>query len=487
MALAALLFLLLLICYNTDMTKSSKIRVRFAPSPTGFLHIGSLRMILLNYLFAKKEKGIFILRIEDTDQERFVKGAVESLLKTLKILKIDFDEGPYYQSKRLKIYQKYADQLVKEGKAYYCYCTEERLEKMRQEQIAQKQAPMYDQHCRNITAPQKGLHTIRLKVPKGETIKFKDLLHGKIEFNSDLIDDQILIKSDGFPTYHFASTIDDHLMEISHVIRGEEWLPSTPKHILLYRYFNWEPPVFIHPSLIMGKDGGKLSKRKGDVAVEDFLQKGYLPEALINFIGLLILSVPDGANEILNIKELIAIFDWNKVHRNPAVLNIEKLDWINSQYIRKMPIKKLLELCLSYFPKNSDKRTLEKIIKLEQERMNKLSDIGEASGFFFKDLKYDPNLLKWKDMSMADIKSSLNNTYSILCDVKDKGFRADKLKTILMLAAEEFGNGDKGKMLWPLRVALSGRDKSPGPFEIAEILGKKKTLERIKKAIELLK
>jgi glutamyl-tRNA synthetase len=471
------------------MTKSSKIRVRFAPSPTGFLHIGSLRMILLNYLFAKKEKGIFILRIEDTDQERFVKGAVESLLKTLKTLKIDFDEGPYYQSKRLKIYQKYADQLIKEGKAYYCFCTEERLEKMRQEQIAKKQAPMYDQHCRDLNLNIKEPHTIRLKVPKGETIKFNDLLHGEIEFKSDLIDDQVLIKSDGFPTYHFASTIDDHLMEISHVIRGEEWLSSTPKHILLYKYLNWQPPVFIHPSLMLSKDGGKLSKRKGDVAVEDFIEKGYLPEALINFIGLLILSVPDGANEILNLKELIQMFDWGKVHRSPAILDIEKLDWINSQYIRKMPIKDLTKLCLKYLPEKIDykQKDLEKIIALEKERITKLPEIGKATGFFFEDLKYDSNLLKWKDADKTETKASLDKSYSILCDVKEKDFQTDKLKEILMIQAEQFGNNDRGKLLWPLRVALSGRDKSPGPFEIAEILGKKKTLERIKKAIELIK
>ncbi|MBU4284663.1 glutamate--tRNA ligase [Patescibacteria group bacterium] len=478
------------------MLKNSKIRVRFAPSPTGFLHIGSLRMIMLNYLFAKKEKGIFILRIEDTDQERFVKGAVESLLKTLKILKIDFDEGPYYQSKRLKIYKKYADQLIKEGKAYYCFCTEERLEKMRQEQIAKKQAPMYDKHCRNLDPKiiaeklkNKETYTIRLKIPEGETIKFNDLLHGEIKFDSNLIDDQVLIKSDGFPTYHFASTIDDHLMEVSHVIRGEEWLSSTPKHVLLYKYLNWEPPVFVHPSLMLSKEGGKLSKRKGDVAVEDFLEKGYLPEALLNFIGLLILSVPDNANEVLSLKELIQMFDWNKVHRNPAILNIEKLDWINSRYIRKMLIKDLTKLCLKYLPEKIDykQKDLEKIIALEKERITKLSEIGEATEFFFKDLKYDQNLLKWKDADKTETKTSLDESYSILRDVKEKDFQADKLKAVLMPVAEEFGNNDRGKLLWPLRVALSGRDKSPGPFEIAEILGKKKTLERIKKAIELIK
>lgn len=469
--------------------------VRFAPSPTGFLHIGNLRTIMLNYLFVKKEKGVFILRVEDTDQERFVQGATESLIKTLKTLDIKFDEGPYFQSKRLDIYKKYIDQLLKEEKVYYCFCTEERLEKMRQKQIANKQAPMYDKYCRNLDEKtiaeklkNKEPYTIRLKIPEGETIEFNDLLRGKIKFNSNLIDDQVLIKSDGFPTYHLASTIDDHLMEISHVIRGEEWLSSTPKHILLYRYLGWEPPVFIHPSLMLSKDGGKLSKRKGDVAVEDFLERGYLPKALLNFIGLLILSVPDKANEILDLNDMIKMFDWNRVHRSPAIFNTEKLDWINSQYIRKMPIKKLTKLCLEYFPKkiNYKKSDLEKIVKLEQERISNLSEIGKATEFFFNEPEYNANILIWKNAEREETKKSLDKSYLILCDIKEKSFKALELQQILMKNAEEFGSGDKGKLLWPLRVALSGREKSPGPFDMADILGKEETLKRIKNAQKII-
>jgi glutamyl-tRNA synthetase len=482
------------------MSKNPKIRVRFAPSPTGFLHIGSLRTVLLNYLFVKKEKGDFILRIEDTDQERFTEGAIESLLKTLDTFKIKFDEGPYYQSKRLDIYHKYADQLLKEGKAYYCFCTEERLEKMREEQVAKKQAPMYDKHCRNLdkktiaeNLKNKMPYTIRMIVPEGETIKFNDLLHGEIEFKTDLVDDQILIKSDGFPTYHFAVVIDDHLMKISHVMRGEEWISSTPKHLLLYRYFDWQPPIFVHLSLMLSKDGGKLSKRKGDVAVENFLEAGYLPEALINFIGLTILSVKDGEKEILSLDELIKMFDWEKVHKNPAILDIDKLNWINGQYIKQAPIKDLTKLCLPYLPKNSDldKKTIEKIIKLEQERMVKLSDIGETSDFFFGELEYSPDTLTWKSASKQETLESLNNIHSILCDVKDGDFEAEKLKQILLPEAEKLTNSegkiDRGKLLWPLRASLSGKEKSAGPFEIMEILGKEKTLKRIQKAIDKLK
>ena len=482
------------------MPEKNKIRVRFAPSPTGFLHIGSLRTILLNYLFVKKEKGDFILRIEDTDQERFVEGAIESLIKTLDTFKIKFDEGPYYQSQRLDIYNKHIEQLLKDKKAYYCFCTEERLEKMREEQIAKKQAPMYDKHCKNLdqktideNLKNKVPYTIRMVVPEGETIKFNDLLHGEIEFKTDLIDDQVLIKSDGFPTYHLASVIDDHLMNITHVMRGEEWISSTPKHLLLYKYLSWKPPIFAHLSLMLSKDGGKLSKRKGDVAVESFLEKGYLPEALINFIGLMILSVKDGENEILGPNDLIEMFDWNKVHKNPAILDTDKLDWINGQYIRKMGIKELTELCLPYLPKNLnlDKKIIEKIIKLEQERMTKLSDIGESADFFFKEQAYEPEILSWKNAKKKETLESLNKSYSILCDVKDGDFEAEKLKQILLPEAEKFTNSegkiDRGQLLWPLRVALSGKEKSPGPFEIIEILGKSETLKRIKKAIDLIK
>ncbi|MFH1129483.1 MAG: glutamate--tRNA ligase [Patescibacteria group bacterium] len=482
------------------MPEKNKIRVRFAPSPTGFLHIGSSRTILFDYLFVKKEKGDFILRIEDTDQERFVEGAIESLLKTLNTFGIKFDEGPLFQSQRLNIYKKYADQLLKEKKAYYCFCTEKRLGEMREEQVAKKQAPMYDKHCRNLdqktideNLKNKVPHTIRMVVPEGETIKFNDLLRGEIEFKTDLIDDQILIKSDEFPTYHFAVVIDDHLMNITHVTRGEEWIPSTPKHLLLYKYFGWEPPIFVHLSLMLSKDGGKLSKRKGDVAVESFLEKGYLPEALINFIGLMILSVPDKSNEILDIKELITMFDWNKVHKNPAIFDTDKLDWINGQYIRKMKIKKLTELCLPYLPKDSslDKKTIEKIVKLEQERMTRLSDIEESSAFFFKELEYNSSILTWKDATNQKTLESLNKSYSILCDVKDDNFEVEKLKEILLPEAEKFINSDgkidRGQLLWPLRSALSGQEKSPGPFEIAEILGKSETLKRIQKAIDLIK
>lgn len=494
------------------MKKEQKIRVRFPPSPTGFLHIGSLRTVLLNYLFAKKEKGTFLLRIEDTDRERYVEGAVESLIRTLNGLDIQYDEGPYLdkngkivqkgkygpyiQSERLDIYKKYAEQLIKEKKAYYCFCKEDRLEKMREQQAATKQPPMYDRECLGLKPEEAETklkkneeHVIRLLVPRDETIIFNDLLHGKVEFKGNIVDDQVLLKSDGFPTYHLAHVVDDHLMKITHVIRGEEWLSSAPKHILLYKYFGWEPPVYAHHSLLLNKEGGKLSKRRGDVAVEDFLKKGYLPQALLNFVGLLIMSVPDKANEILNVKELIKMFDWEKVHKTPAVFNTEKLDWVNSQYIKNLKAKKLVDLCKLYFEQAKikiDNQQLEKIVEIAKDRMKKLSDIIELSGFLLaKTLKYEPKLLIWKKSDKSATKKNLEGLLAILEGIDEKEFRIKNLEAKIMdfISSNKLTNGE---VLWPMRVALTGLDKSPGPFEVAEALGKEKSSERVRKAIERL-
>jgi len=280
-------------------------------------------------------------------------------------------------------------------------------------------------------------------------------------------------------------------MEITHVMRGEEWISSTPKHLLLYKYFDWQPPIFVHLSLMLSKDGGKLSKRKGDVAVESFLEKGYLPEALINFIGLTILSVKDGEKEILSLDELIKMFDWEKVHRNPAILDTDKLDWINGQYIRKIETKILLKFSEPYlkekkfidnkFPKDK----LEKIVKIEQQRINKLSEIGDNTKFFFIEPKYDPEQLRWKDMSIERVSESISNTSSILCDINMLDFKTEKLNQILYIEAKKFGQ--PGETYWPLRMALSGQITSPPPSEISEILGKEETIKRLKRAEELLK
>ncbi|MDX9925164.1 MAG: glutamate--tRNA ligase, partial [Ignavibacteriaceae bacterium] len=332
------------------------IRVRFAPSPTGYLHVGGLRTALYNYLFAKRNNGKFILRIEDTDQSRYVEGAVENLINALKWAGLEFDEGPdkdggfgpYFQSQRLDIYNKYAAKLVEKKNAYFCFCTPERLTSLRDEQKNQNLQAKYDKHCLSLSEAQikENLNTgmpyvIRLKVPIGEKVVFNDIIRNRVEFDTATIDDQVLIKSDGFPTYHLANVIDDHLMEISHVIRGEEWLSSTPKHVLLYNFFGWELPLFAHLPLLLNPDKTKLSKRQGDVAVEDYRAKGYSPEALVNFVALLGWNAGDD-KEFYYMDELIEKFSLDRVNNSGAVFDIQKLNWLNTEHFRKLPKENLL-------------------------------------------------------------------------------------------------------------------------------------------------
>jgi glutamyl-tRNA synthetase len=508
------------------------IRVRFAPSPTGFLHIGGLRTALYNFLFAKKYKGKFILRIEDTDIKRKVEGATENLIQILQKFNLNWDEGvyltlkkgkieikqkgkygPYIQSQRLEIYQKFAKKLVEKHLAYYCFCSKEDLEKMRKEQRAKKLPPMYDGRCRKLTKSEikkrllKGLpHVIRLKVPDEGSIEFNDLIRGKIKFDFKNIDDQVLLKSDGYPTYHLAVVVDDHLMRITHVIRGEEWLPSVPKHLLIYKAFNWKIPEFAHLPLILNPDRSKLSKRKSDVAVESYLEKGYLPEAILNFVALLGWN-PDTDQEIFSLEELIKEFSLEKVQRSGAVFNLEKLDWMNGYYIRKMKIDELAVRCIPYLiqsglikslkskakiPRFQIRKTkeiidldwLKKIVALEQIRMKKLTDLKELANFFFEEkLDYDPKILFWKGMEKDKVINILNLVKQKLKELPKEMFKREKIFDLLKELAKDYGTGE---VFWPFRVALSGKTASPPPNEIAEILGKEKTLKRIEEAIKLL-
>ncbi len=329
---------------------SETVRVRFAPSPTGYLHIGGLRTALYNYLFAKNNNGKFILRIEDTDRNRYVEGAVENLISTLNWIGLKYDEGPdakgefgpYMQSQRLDIYKKYANDLLENGKAYCCFCTPERLQELREEQQRQKlPQAKYDKHCLNLTKDEikekleSGIpHVIRLNVPADQKVTFDDVIRERVEFDTSNIDDQVLIKSDGFPTYHLANVVDDHLMKITHVIRGEEWLSSTPKHILLYDFFEWEKPVFAHLPLLLNPDRSKLSKRQGDVAVEDYQSKGYLKETLINFVALLGWNAGDD-KEFYYLDELVEKFSLERVNKAGAVFDLQKLNWLNAEHLRK--------------------------------------------------------------------------------------------------------------------------------------------------------
>ena len=512
------------------MDNDKRVRVRFAPSPTGYLHVGGLRSALYNYLFAKKNNGTFILKIEDTDRKRFVEGAVESLIGSLDWMGLQRDEGvfqsveikddsenvvnsknypgilevgkfgPYIQSEKLEVYKKYVGQLVDKGLAYYCFCDSERLEKMREEQISQKKPPMYDRHCLNelsaeeITEKLKNNepYVVRLKIPRDRVIEFVDIVRGKISINTNTIDDQILMKSDGFPTYHLANIIDDHEMHISHVIRGEEWLPSTPKHILLYEAFGWVAPEFAHLPLLLSTDKKKLSKRMGDVAVEDYIKKGYLREAIINFVALLGWNPGEGeTQEIFSLEDLVEKFDINKVHKAGAVFDLKKLDWLNAQYVKKLSIDELYEKSLPFFEQkdfynntSDNKKTeiyLKKVLVVEQERLLKLSEVGEENKFFFMEAdQVNPSAddMRWKDNSDEDTSNNLNKAKEVLENISEENWTLENIEKLLLEAA-----GDKrGDLLFPLRAALTGEKKSPSPFQVSWVLGKEESLQRIKNA-----
>jgi len=495
-----------------------QVRVRFAPSPTGFLHIGGLRTALYNYLFAKKNKGKFLLRIEDTDRQRLVEGGVEAIIKTLNTVGLDNDEGPikgghygpYIQSERLDIYKEHITTLLNKGYAYHCFCTLKLLEKDREEQRVKKLPTKYGGRCLKLTEEEinnklenNEPHVIRLKVPETGKTSFHDEVYGDIEFDNSSIDHQVLFKSDGFPTYHLANVVDDHLMEISHVIRGEEWLPSTPKHILLYKAFGWELPKFAHLPLLLNQDRSKLSKRQGDVAVEDYLGQGFLPEVLINFVALLGWN-PRGDQEIYTLKELIDAFDLSSINKGGAILNREKLYWMNGEYIKNKSLEELVDLCMPEYLESGiitdrdgkliinetgetiDKKWLARIIELERERMKRIDEIPQLTNFLFKDtLDYEGDILVWKKSDKESTKNNLEALETLLVSLDKKDFKKEKLETEIKKLIEDSGVGN-GDILWPMRVALSGLLSSPPPFEIAEILGKEKTIKRLKDAINKL-
>lgn len=531
------------------MIMKNKTRVRFAPSPTGYLHVGGLRTALYDYLFAKKTSGDFVLKIEDTDRKRFVEGAVENLISSLDFLGLERNEGvfqqvtinddkipvvesksypgvlevgefgPYIQSEKLEMYKKYAEKLVADGHAYYCFCEPERLEEMRNDQAAAKRPPIYDRYCLNNVTPEEVNsklkencnYTIRLKIPKDETLEFEDAVRGKVKFETNLVDDQVLLKSDGFPTYHLANVIDDHDMQITHVIRGEEWLSSVPKHLLLYRFFGWTPPVFAHLPLLLNADKSKLSKRQGDVAVEDYIKKGYLKEAIINFVAFLGWNPGKGeTQEIFTLTELADRFDFAHVHKGGAVFDIKKLDWINAQWIKKISISDLYQRSLEFIQEKDfyvnapaekkSEKYMKKILSVERDRLFKLSEVGEDSHFLFREISYETELLRWKESSDEEIKNSLKLSRKALEKIDENHFEFDPdnqtennglrqiTETLMKIAADNFadesGKTDRGKLLWPLRVALTGEQRSPSPFEIAQILGKAESIDRVNKAIE---
>lgn len=480
-------------------------RVRFAPSPTGYVHIGSLRTALYDFLYAKGKQGKYILRIEDTDRSRFVEGALENLIKSLEWAGVKHDEGvflengkivqkgnygPYIQSERLDLYKEYINKLLDKGLAYRCFCSKERLDKVREEQKKRGETPMYDKHCRGLSQEeiQKKLdegkdYVIRLKIPEDEDVKFKDLIRGDIAINSKEIDDQVLIKSDGFPTYHFAVVVDDHLMKISHVIRGEEWLTSTPKQVILYNYFGWEVPEFVHLPTVLNKDKKKLSKRQGDVSVSDFKDKGYLPEALVNYLALVGWS-PKGNNEIFSMEELINEFSFENVSKTGGVFDVEKLNWVNSQYIKNYDNEKLYKLIKPFVVKEellneeeylNKKDWLIKIIDLVKEKISYLEEIDSHIQMFMgKEVNADDEV---KEVLSNDgvrelIHAFIKNLEAI--EEVDEEFTKNIFKKL------QKETGAKGKNLYmPLRGAVTGQLHGPDMGKTFIILGKENIIDRL--------
>lgn len=481
---------------------SSETRTRYAPSPTGYMHIGNLRTALYEYLIAKKSGGKFILRIEDTDQERYVEGAVEVIYKTLKMAGLKHDEGPdiggpfspYIQSERKPFYMEYAKKLVDLGGAYYCFCSKERLAEAKEKAEAAGQAYKYDRHClglsrEEIAAKLAGNQpfVIRQKMPDTGSTSFEDVVYGTITVENSELEDQVLIKSDGLPTYNFANVVDDHLMDITHVVRGNEYLSSTPKYNLLYESFGWKVPVYVHVSTIIKPSGQKLSKRSGDPSFEDLVSMGYLVEAVVNFVALLGWS-PGSTQEIFSLKELEEVFDIKGISKSPAVFDTNKLNWMNGEYIRKLAPEEFHKTALPYLEKAITNKNirLEKLSALLQLRTEVLSTIPASVDFVEALPDYDIAMFEHKKMKTTR-ENSLENLKASL-EVLE-GIREWNNQTIYdsLTALVQRLEVKNSQILWPIRTAISGKDVTPGgATEIAEILGKEETLRRIRIGIEKL-
>lgn len=482
------------------MSSQSLVRVRFAPSPTGYLHVGGLRTALYNFLYARKQHGVFVLRIEDTDRLRYVEGAVENLIETLHWAGLEFDEGPgkegeygpYIQSERLEIYRNHVNVLLESKRAYRCFCTAERLDEMRKQQEKVKVPPKYDRRCLRLPEEeiQKNLKdkipfVVRMKIPEATTIRFHDVIREDVEFESDRIDDQVLMKSDGYPTYHLANVVDDHLMEISHVIRGEEWLSSTPKHVLLYQYFGWQIPAFAHLPLLLNPDKSKLSKRQGDVAVEDYRTKGYLPEALMNFVALLGWN-PGDNREMFRMDELIKEFSLERVGKSGAVFNLDKLNWVNQFHLREKKEEELTAIVRALLKKQGldhhPDAYIARVIQLMKERVTTVNNFVTFGSYFFTDtLTYDEKA-KLKNWTADSSKHITALAQSI---EKAKELNRATAEEILRKVAEEH-RVNAGRIIHAVRLALTGLAIGPGLFELMEVLGKEKVIQRFKRAVELL-
>jgi glutamyl-tRNA synthetase len=486
------------------------VRVRFAPSPTGYPHIGNIRTALFNWLFARHSAGTFVVRIEDTDQSRKVEEALESILGALRWLGLDWDEGPekggpygpYFQSERLDMYQKHAQQLLDSGRAYKCYCSPERLAQMRDEMAERKESTRsYDRHCRDLAPEERAraesqgvTPVVRFKVPLDGQTTFHDLVRGDITFDNGELDDIVLMKSDGYPTYHLANVVDDHFMEISHVMRADEWLSSTPRHVLLYKAFDWRPPLFAHLPMILGPDKAKLSKRHGATAVTEFEDQGYLPEAMLNFMALLGWSLDD-KTEIFTREELVRHFGLERIGKTAAVFSHDKLKWMNGVYIRNMSAEELTDSLLPFLERDlppTVKRPVSRDYVLEvaplvQERLTTLGEAAEAFDFFFTDdLAYDAAVLPGKKLNRELALKSLKAAAAEFEQLQDAGFGVEPLEETLRSLASELGI-KTGDYFGLLRVATTGRTAAPPLFETMAVLGRDRCLDRIKAAIDALR
>lgn len=475
------------------------VRTRMAPSPTGEMHVGSLAISLKNYAFAKKHGGSFILRIEDTDKTREIKDGVALIQDILQKFGINWDEGPgkdgkfgpYVQSDRLDIYTKHAKNLIDSKKAYYCFCSKERIQELREKQKAQKIPPKYDGHCKSLSQQEIDTklknneeHVIRLTVPKSETITFTDLIRGEISFESDGIDDQILIKSDGYPTYHMAVVVDDHLMQVTHVMRGEEWISSTPKHILLYQAFGWELPTFAHIPVFLNPDGkGKMSKRKGTVSAQSFLDRGYLPDALLNFLMILGWARKDEV-EIMSLDEYIELFDPQDVSSNSVVFDLKKLDWVNGIYIRKLSTQDLIVKAQNFIPSDFPQEKIEIIFPLIHERLERLNQIEELTDFFYRPISHEGlNLLK--KSSAVEVRQQLDETLKALQDISDESWNVKNVESCIR-NLQETNDWNRGQFFMLLRLVATGKKATPPLFDTIFAIGKPQTLERINQALQII-
>ncbi|MEA1958262.1 MAG: glutamate--tRNA ligase [Chloroflexota bacterium] len=497
---------------------NENVRVRYAPSPTGIPHVGNIRTALFNWLFARHSGGKFIVRIEDTDQSRKVDGAVEAILDSLRWLGMDWDEGPeaggdfgpYFQSQRLDMYRKYAQQLIDGGHAYRCYCSSERLERMRAGMAERKESMRsYDRHCRNLSDEERAAYesqsltpVVRFKVPLEGRTTFHDIIRGDITFDNGELDDLVLLKSDGFPTYHLANIVDDHFMEINHIMRADEWLSSTPRHVLLYAAFGWEPPVYAHLPMILGLDKSKLSKRHGATSLVEYCDMGYLPEAMLNFLALLGWALDD-KTEIMSRDELIKYFSVDRVSKTAAVFSQEKLGWMNGVYIRELSIDDFVDRAMPFLerdlppsaPRPIDRDYVARIAPLIQERVKVFGDVP-ASGdmqavegiatqtkyFFVDDIEYDAGSLLVKKIDKGTAISSLK---AVVDRLQECAFDHESLESALRALADELGM-KPGVLFGPIRIAVTGRAAAPPLFQTMEVLGRDRCLKRVSAAVDKL-